>query len=186
MTDSVNISHSANIAGAFALALADAQRAAVEEASGQTGAAPAALVAVGQFPGETLAFFQPLLSLTSSGAVRLFDRLVAAGLLKREPGGDARSLALRLTPSGRRVMRRVLAARRQVAEDALARLDAGERAHLSTLLTKALLGMAGDRTAAQRLCRLCEHDVCDDAGICPIDTSLTAAGVPEYRAPGRR
>ena len=118
--------------------------------------------------------------------MRLFGRLVAAGLVTREPGGDARSLALRLTPSGRRVVRRVLAARRAAAQEALAGLDAGELAQLASLLGRALPGMVADRTAAQRLCRLCEHDVCDAAGTCPIDTTLTAAGVPEYRPPRSR
>jgi DNA-binding MarR family transcriptional regulator len=183
MTESVN-SLVANLVGAFALAITDAQREAVEEAAGQMGAAPAALVAVDQFAGETVGFFGNLLELTSSGAARLFDRLAQAGLAARMPGNDGRSLAITLTPRGRRLARAVARARRRAVTEALAPLNDDEAAQLAGLLAKALETMAHDRSEAQRLCRLCEHSICDDAGVCPIDTALTEGGVPSYRAPG--
>ena len=46
-----------------------------------------------------------------SGTVRLVDRLVAAGYVRRVPGPDGRTTAVRLTASGRRAAARVAAAR---------------------------------------------------------------------------
>src|ERR1700674_913888 len=81
-----------NILASFAVALADGIREATEAAAGMTGAAPAALVALDQFlagcPTEDLA---QVTGLTHSGAVRLVDRLVDAGLVERRAGRDARS-----------------------------------------------------------------------------------------------
>ena len=56
-----------------------------------------------------------VLGLTPSGAVRLVDRLAADGYVERRAGADGRSLALRLTPAGSRVARRVLSAARRGA-----------------------------------------------------------------------
>jgi len=110
-----------NVLGALAMALADGLRDATEAAAGMTGAAPAALVALHQFlagrPAEDLA---QATGLTHSGAVRLIDRLVDAGLVERRPGRDARSLSIVLTPRGRALSRKVTVVRAAVIEAALA------------------------------------------------------------------
>ena len=64
------------------------------------------------------------LGLSHSAAVRLVDRLQAAGLASRESGSDGRSIAVRLTAAGRREAEGVLAERRGVVEEVLAPLAA--------------------------------------------------------------
>src|SRR3984893_14091838 len=91
-----------NTLGAFAVALADAIRDATEGASGMTGAAPAALVALDQFlAGCSTEDLARATGVTHSGAVRLVDRLVEAGLVERRSGRDARSGSVVLTATGR-------------------------------------------------------------------------------------
>jgi MarR family transcriptional repressor of emrRAB len=174
MNESV-INRMMNLLGAASLALADAQRAAVEGASGQAAAAPAALLALDKYPGETVRFFVPILGLTQSGTVRLFDRLVDDGFVRRGPGRDGRTIALELTAAGRRAAARVARARAQTMADALAGVDRDELAALERTLEKVLARFPANRDDARHLCRLCDIDVCE---ACPVDAAATAAGFP--------
>jgi len=174
MNDSV-IDRLMNLLGAASLALADAQRAAVEGASGQGAAAPAALLALDKHPGETVRFFVPILGLTQPGTFRLIDRLVNDGLVRRGPGRDGRTVALDLTAAGRRAVARVARARAQTMADALAGLDRDDLVALERTLEKILIRFPANRDDARHLCRLCDIDVCER---CPVDAAATAAGFP--------
>ena len=103
----------ANVLGALSLALADRMSDEVSAAAGgQSQTAAAALCALAQFlDGCTIDRLRTVLGMTSSGTVRLVDRLEGAGLLRRGRGEDARSRSLTLTPAGRRAAQRVSAAR---------------------------------------------------------------------------
>jgi Mn-dependent DtxR family transcriptional regulator len=138
------------------------------------------------FPGERVNFFAPVLGLTGPGAVRLMARLEAAGLVERRPGGDARSHALELTDAGRDAAARLQAARQRLLEQALAMLDDGAVGELARLLQPVLASLPEDRDAARRMCRHCDHAVCDDAGACPVDQAVTAAGHPGWNGPPAR
>jgi MarR family transcriptional regulator, negative regulator of the multidrug operon emrRAB len=174
MNESV-IDRLANLLGAASLALADAQRAAVEGASGQAAAAPAALLALDKYPGETVKFFEPILGLTQPGTFRLIDRLVDHGLVRRAPGRDGRTVALDLTAAGRRAAARVARTRAQTMADALAGLDRDELAALERTLETILARFPASRDDARHLCRLCDIEVCKG---CPVDAAATAAGYP--------
>src|ERR1700738_4295910 len=123
-----------NILGAFAVALADGIRDATEAAAGMTGAAPAALVALDQFlagrPTEELA---QATGLTHSGAVRLVDRLVDAGLVERRPGRDARSGSILLTARGQALSRQITVARARAVEAVLERFGGDDSRSLLAL-----------------------------------------------------
>jgi len=179
MSESV-LDRELNLVGAFALAVADAQRSAGERDLDHVAAAPAALIAVAKYPHESVTFFAPILGLTGSGTVRLFERLTAAGLVQRQAGPDGRTLALALTPTGRRAAQRIIDVRRQAVADALAPLSDSERRELGRLLEKVLAALPDGRPAARHLCRLCDHVACDEIGKCPIDLAVTAAGHPSY------
>ena len=122
--------------------------------------------------------------LTPSGAVRLVDRLVAAGLVERRPGHDGRSVALVLTASGRRTARRVLAARAEALDRVLTELSQADRASLTRIAEKLLAALTRDRLAERQhghepsggwLCRLCDFEACGrEHGACPA--ARTAAG----------
>jgi MarR family transcriptional regulator, negative regulator of the multidrug operon emrRAB len=87
------------------------QEAMASSVAGHGASGPAALVALdGEAGGGSIDALRRILGITHSGTVRLVDRLAGAGLVERRVGADARAVALHLTPQGRRLARRVLAA----------------------------------------------------------------------------
>ena len=168
-----------NRLGALVLVLSDRLRESTEEAAGQTGAGPAALVALHEFAsGRSVDDLRRAVGLTASGAVRLVDRLAAEGLVERRPGRDGRSLALALTAKGRRVARRVLAARAAALTGLLDVLVEQDRQALAGTVEKLLVAVTTERLAVRAggaeipggwLCRMCDFDACGrDAGRCPV------------------
>ncbi len=79
-------------------------------------------------------------SLTTGGVTRLVDRMADAGLVARQNcPSDRRSVHVILTPEGRAMLDRAVAAHVEGIERHLvAHLDAGDRAALATALTKVL------------------------------------------------
>ena len=163
-------SREANLLGSLSLAVAERVADATRTAAEHGGAAPAALVALSVFlEGASIDTLRRPLGLTHSAAVRLVDRLVAAGLVRRGPGDDARSVAIVLTPAGRRAAERIQAGRMRVLAETLAPLSAAERAQLSRLHERLLAGLTSGREAARHLCRLCDADACGHhEGRCPV------------------
>jgi DNA-binding MarR family transcriptional regulator len=175
----------ANLLGALALLIADQMSEAVAAAAGGSGSAAAALSALHTFlDGPTIDRLRQVLGLTPSGAVRLVDRLVEAGLVNRGPGTDARSRAIHLTPAGRRAAVRVAAARTGVLERALDDLSANQRRTLHALLGKVMAGLVREKDRGAWTCRLCDLKACGrDEGRCPTANAAAArSGVPP---PGR-
>lgn len=149
---------------------------AVEAASPVAGSAPAALVALeGYLDGEPIDALRQVLALTHSGAVRLVDRLAEAGLATRAAGADGRTVAVTLTPAGRRAAARVSSVRERALQDVLGALSAGERAELAALHEKLLAAVTSDRASARRLCRLCDPIACGhERGSCPVTEAVAA------------
>jgi MarR family transcriptional regulator, negative regulator of the multidrug operon emrRAB len=160
----------ANLLGAISLAVAERIDDAVKLAAQHGGAAPAAIAALATYlDGSSLDVMRRPLGLSHSAAVRLADRLVGAGLVRREAGADARSVSIRLTPDGARLAERIRAAREAALEAVLAPLTAGERAELTVLNEKLLAGITGGRADAGHICRLCDADACGhERGRCPV------------------
>jgi DNA-binding MarR family transcriptional regulator len=160
----------ANLVGAFALGLADLIQAAGVRAGGHGASGPAALVALhGEAGGASIDGLRRIVGLTHSGAVRLVDRLAAAGLVERRIGADQRSVALRLTPEGRRSARRVLAQREAVVEAALAGLPAADRAALVRAAERVLPQLVDSPDDEPRICRMCDGEACGrPRGECPM------------------
>jgi DNA-binding MarR family transcriptional regulator len=170
--------HAANVVGAGVLAVADRLREATEHAADHGASAPAALAALETYlHGTSIDELRRVLNLTHSGAVRLVDRLEAAGLLRRtRASGDARARELALTPAGRRAAKRVLAQRAAALDAALAPLDGRERELLGELLGRVLGGLTDGHAAAGRICRLCEPGPCGHYdGRCPVSIAAAAA-----------
>jgi MarR family transcriptional regulator, negative regulator of the multidrug operon emrRAB len=178
--------HLANVLGALSTAVNDAMTAAIEDATGLSGVAPAALIALHDLlAGRTVDDLRRAVDLTHSGAVRVVDRLVADGLAARRAGVDARSLAVVLTARGQRVARAALDARAAVLHDALDGLDARERQQLTRLVEQVVTTVVEHRLAARRagddpaggwLCRQCDPVGCGRPhGRCPAATAATAA-----------
>ncbi len=168
-----------NLFGALALVADDKIRRATETAARHTDAAPGALVALYEFlGGRSIDDLRHAVGLTSSGAVRLVDRLVAAGYVERRAGADRRAVALALTNTGRRAARRVLEARAGAIDHMLSPLTNGERAALATLMEKLLGATTRERLADRAAghvaengytCRMCDFSACGrERGLCPV------------------
>ena len=162
--------HSANVLGALALVLHDRMSEALSAAAGQPETGAAALSLLAQFMQRPrVGLLHRALGLTPSGAVRLLDKLEAAGWIRRGPGTDGRSTSVRLTAAGRRAARRVAAARAAVLDDALAVLSDEQRVVLDDLVSRLLVGLMRDPGATRWMCRLCDAGACGHAeGACPV------------------
>ncbi len=169
----------ANLLATLALGISDRVRQAEETAAGHGSAAPAALVALHEFlGGASIDQLRRVVGLTPSGAVRLIDKLGEAGLVRRSPGRDGRSVAVTLTRRGDGTARRVLAGRRRACETLLARLSSDEQETLTPLLERLLQQLTAARLAEREeaktpvggwLCRLCDFSACGrDVGECPV------------------
>jgi DNA-binding MarR family transcriptional regulator len=164
------LDQTANLLGAMALVVADRMADAMSEAGGRPESAAAALSALLHFlDGPSVDLLRKVLGLTSSGTVRLIDKMAESGYVERGPGADRRSTLVALTGTGRATAERVGAARTAVLEGALAGLSAGERAALRQLMGKVLVGMMREPGAVRWMCRLCDIGVCRGAeGGCPV------------------
>ena len=94
----------------------------------------------------------------------------------RRPGPDGRTVALALTPAGRRLAEEVSDARRSVLLGVLDVLDDGERVALAGVLDKLVSAVVARRLDARAagvdpggwLCRLCDPVACGrPQGRCP-------------------
>jgi DNA-binding MarR family transcriptional regulator len=168
MTESY--SKAANLLGALALAVSDRLGEATERGDdGLAASESAALVTLTHYPGQPIVTLGRTLRLTHSGAVRLADRLEAAGLARRAASGHGRALALRLTKQGQEAATQVLARRQAAAEELVGLLHPGEVAELERLAARLLAAITTDRRSARRLCRLCDEPLCAGGQGCPVD-----------------
>lgn len=173
-----------NVLGALSLVVADQLSDAVAAAADQSLTAAAALSALEQFAdGCSIDSLRRILGLTSSGTVRLVDRLARAGQVRRREGPDGRTTSIELTAAGRRAARRVTAARAAVLEEALGDLSPAERADFERVAARVLEGVVRRKLAraaggesTRWICRLCDLHACGRAdGRCPAATTAAAA-----------
>ena len=165
----------------MALTLSDGIRDATEAATGMAGGLPAALVSLAEWAdGRSVDVLAEAMRVSHSRAVRIIDRLEAAGLARRESDPtDGRRALVRLEPAGRELAERALDARACVLFFAVAELDAGDVRDLERLLGALLDATTVDARAAAGTCRLCDAHACGhDDGNCPVTRAAD-----RYRAP---
>lgn len=160
----------ANVLGALALVVADQIADATTAAAGRADSAPAALAALLHFLDRpSVDMLRQVLGLSSSGTVRLLDRLTESGYVERVPGADRRSTAIVLTEAGRLAAEEVCRARTGVLDRAAAVLSPAERTEFDRLAGKMLVGMMRGPGAARWICRLCDIGICRGSpGGCPV------------------
>jgi DNA-binding MarR family transcriptional regulator len=156
-----------NVIGAFALALADDFRNAMEDLAEGNESACAAVIVIGQESGLSVDRLSKILKLSQPGTVRLIDRLAEAKLVERRTGTDRRSVALRLTDAGKRQVKSLLIGRQHALVQALRGLDAWERSTLTAIASKVLRGLEHGEVECDRRCRLCDDHSCPDE-TCPM------------------
>jgi MarR family transcriptional repressor of emrRAB len=176
-----HISGVANRLGAMALTLSDAIRDATEAATGMAGGPPAALVSLREWAdGSSVEVLAEAMRVSHSRAVRVVDRLEAAGLARRESDpSDGRRALVWLEPAGRELAERALEARSGVLCQAVAALDAPDVRDLERLLDALLGATIVDVRAAMRTCRLCDAHACGHfEGTCPVTRAADRIRAP--------
>ena len=170
MADHADLDRPANVFGALALVVTDQIADATAHAAGRADSAPAALAALLHFLDRpTVDLLRQVLGLTSSGTVRLVDRLAESGYVERQEGADRRSTAVVLTPAGRAAAEQVCQARAGVIDRVMAALLPAERAEFGRLTGKMMVGMMRGPGAVRWICRLCDTGICRGApGGCPV------------------
>lgn len=161
----------ANLLGATAVGIGDRLDETGVRVTEMKGEGPAALLTVGTRPGRSIEHLRQTLGLSHSGTVRLVDRLEERGWIERRASGSGREVELRLTGAGRRLRRELLDARRRVLEHALGGLTAAESDRLRAALRTVLATLPDDRVDAWRICRSCEHEVCEGEA-CPVGSAV--------------
>jgi DNA-binding MarR family transcriptional regulator len=169
----------ANLLGALSLAMADRMAGVIEGSAAASATAATALSALNDFlDGASVDLLAQVLGLTSSGTVRLVDRLSESGYVRRAPGADARTTSIVLTEAGRRVAASVATARADLLSGALSELTADERRVFEGVTGRVLAGLVRGPGATRWICRLCDTTVCGRAeGHCPLANASAAADV---------
>lgn len=162
--------HASNLLGALALSVTDRTFDAAASEPGLPATDAIALSALHNFLDRpTIDLLRRVLGLTSSGAVRLVNRLEKSKLVERGPAEDGRATAVVLTAEGRRLAKRVSSARAGVLEQALSGLSAAELRTFDAAASRILVGMMRGPGATRWMCRLCDMDACGwREGGCPV------------------
>jgi DNA-binding MarR family transcriptional regulator len=168
----------ANLLGALGSAVDDRVKAAVTEAAGGAENDATALSALLHFLDDPrIDQLAQVLGLTSSGTVRLVDRLQRLGLVERSGGEDARATSVVMTAAGRVRAEKVNRARTEMLERALAALSPAEQDQFGALAGKILVGIMRPPGAYGWMCRQCDTGRCGrPEGHCPVARAATAAG----------
>lgn len=174
-----------NLLAAAALGLSDRLHELGAEVAGVDAVAATALVALLDFaPGGSVRQLSQVVGLTHSGAVRLADRLAAAGLIRRHPGPDQRSRALELTSRGRSAALALRARRQSTGASLLEGLTDQQRVQLARCCEVLVANLTRHRLAQRAsgvapsggaLCRWCDFGACGrPAGRCPAAATASA------------
>lgn len=164
-----------NLLGACAVVVTDAWSAVYEAQLGRGGSSSAtALVSLLTFGTLTIEQLAKSLDLSHSGASRCVDRLEERAWVSRqggEPAGlaDGRTVSVSLTEAGIRAAQEVLSSRRAALERIMSPLTSTQQAALGDLLAGILAAQTPDRAALRRVCRTCDHVICDP---CPALTNV--------------
>ncbi len=155
----------ANLLGVLGLAVFDRIENTARDILSHVGETPAAIVVIGYDLGPSNDQLRQILGLSHPGTVRLVDRLVADGLVKRYEGFDKRAVSLYLTRRGKNLREKLLQGRLAAIRPFLASLTDSEQETFGALLHKILASMETTDLERRTLCRLCDDRVCSN---CPI------------------
>jgi MarR family transcriptional regulator, negative regulator of the multidrug operon emrRAB len=164
----------ANLLGAFGLAVADRIAGGARAILQHAGETAAALVVIGYGLGPSNEQLRRVLRLSHPGSVRLVDRLVGDGLVERRQGRDKRAIALHLTHNGIEMREKLLTGRLAALRPMLEPLTDQEQAMLGTLLEKMLPALGQTDWDRRTICRFCDDSLCTD---CPIPADFRKRAV---------
>ena len=167
-----------NLLGALSSAISDRVETAVSDAAGAAVNDATALSALWHFLDDPrVDQLAQVLGLSSSGTVRLVDRLQRLGFVERSAGTDARATTVALTPAGRARAEEISRARTGVLERALAALSPAERDRFGEMAGTILVGIMRPPGPSGWMCRLCDTGRCGrPEGHCPVANAASGAG----------
>jgi MarR family transcriptional repressor of emrRAB len=170
-----------NLLGSFSLAVGDRIRERISAEAEVEGDDASCLVAVATFArGSSIRQLSRLVALSHSATVRLIDRLERLGLVRRAAAADLRSVAVVPTAEGETVAAQILEARSIELESILASLSKREREQLCALHEKLIDRLISLESAPARVCRLCDAEACEHAGVlCPVTQAADRLGITE-------
>jgi MarR family transcriptional repressor of emrRAB len=131
-------------------------------------------VTIAQYPGGTIEELRRAIHLSHAATVRIVDRLVARGLVRRRSGARGPAVALSTTSDGKRMAREILATRKRILESVLPPLSDEEAATLTTVLERMLVRLAEEPARSASICRLC--DSACRRHRCPVAETQRAIG----------
>ncbi|MEM7569808.1 MAG: MarR family transcriptional regulator [Pseudomonadota bacterium] len=159
------IDRTANLLGVVGLAVADRIEQTARDVLNHAGETPAALVVIGYGFGPSNDQLRRTLGLSHPGTVRLIDRLVSDGLVRRDKAADKRAVCLHLTAAGMAARDTLLKERLAAIRPFLMPLSEAEQETLGDLLHTLLSRLDPSDQQRRTLCRLCDDRVCSN---CPI------------------
>lgn len=169
--------HLANVIGAFSLDVVTRVETAVGQSTGLSvveATAVSALANLGN-PGLSVEQLRGAADLSQSATVRLVDRLVGRGLVRRGgSAGDRRVTSVQLSAAGRRTVARMREIRLAVLEEWVSTLTSDQRAQLEPLvdvLVATGIPPAGAPEAEFR-CRWCDPGACGHPEGCPVTVAV--------------
>jgi DNA-binding MarR family transcriptional regulator len=159
----------ANKLGALGVLLTDA----IHEALGELSPSAASLLLTLYYQGPmTATALAGVGGIAQPTAVRVADRLVRLGLIRRE-SHLGRTAPLHLTTEGKRQARALQRVRLVAMNRLLGRLSKTEQSHFEKVIDKILRHATHSRAFARTTCRLCDHSVCDGSR-CPVGSQASA------------
>ena len=114
-----------------------------------------------------------IIGLSQPATVRLLERLVATGLVERAPVAGIKEVRLSLSREGESRAEDLQRVRLSASWALLEQLTPIERLALHGLVDKLVTVPVTDRQVARRLCRFCDHALCEGP-LCPIGCAATA------------
>jgi DNA-binding MarR family transcriptional regulator len=163
--------HASNVVSAWVIAAQDRLQATMDEA-GLDARSLAALTLVHQHDGRSVEWLRRRVELTQSGTVRLVDRLVARGWLRRGPT-SGRAVPLHVTSRGAARLARWARARDRSVAELLGTLPKRQQQVLIDAMAASLQAMPRARVQADATCRTCSWPDCGKD--CPVDRSVSEA-----------
>lgn len=171
----------ANLLGSVSLAIVDAVAEDAARVVGLGGQAAGALVLLDLRPRMSIKRLAERLSLTHPGAVRLVDRLEAAGLVARRHEG--RTVRVELTEAGRGMVVELRRVRGERLDALVGQLSGDQRRALEGILEPLADALTTDLVRAYANCRLCDVPACEAHG-CPVEAAARSRfGVPNEARP---
>lgn len=159
----------ANRLGAFATTVSGLVEEKIKISTGLQGSDASAIILIFQKKSLRTDSLARQLRLAHSSIVRLVDRLVDKGYVRRKTGKDKRSILLSLTLDGDLAASQILSARGAVLDVLVQGENEQMQAFLMDFLDRTLEKLTINAATGEHICRQCDEQICN-LETCPVET----------------